>query len=329
MPALSSDGYAALKSDIEQAGLSKAILVDEHDNIIDGHHRYRACLELGVQARTERITGIGDDRDKRIRILALNLAARALTSEDRKRLDSERKRLALGLLADGRSLREVSRLVGKPHSTVIGWRDTAGRSDHSPQTPKMTTQNAPNTSKNGASFNKRSGPVTREDAIALKQKVLELHSGGMRVSDIESATGVHRNTAVGWINNPDQTPARGRGGSRKRKLDDDAVAELFNSGHSLGEIARQLGAGLGAVGACLKRLGLGRAGKRAKDPLADHISRAAAESDAWTIGADRICAAASVSSAARVADLISALSRLSRAAATLKGRLNKEAGKEE
>ena len=42
MPALPNDKYEALKADIEQAGLIKSIVVDENNNILDGHHRYRA-----------------------------------------------------------------------------------------------------------------------------------------------------------------------------------------------------------------------------------------------------------------------------------------------
>jgi transposase len=296
--------------------------VDEENNILDGHHRYRACNELEVDVRTELCSGIGDIDAKRLRIIALNLAERALSKADRERLDGERKRLALKMLGEGRGPREVGRLVGRPHTTIIGWRDSAGRADQSAQ-PSNTTENVvSNIMENTSDIGNIAKP---SDAISQKQKALELAASGLRLADIASAIGRDASTVKKWIADPTTTPStRGYGGGAPRKIDDSEVERLFNAGSNAAEIAREVGASVGTVNHALKRLGLSRAGKKAKNPLADHISRADADALAWDAGANRIVATAKISASSQVNELVSALARLSRAASNLKNRLNKE-----
>lgn len=325
MPALPDDKYAALRADIEQAGLIKSIIVDENDNILDGHHRYRACCELGIEIRTEAYRGVGGDGDKRLRIIALNLAERELSKPERKRLDDERKKQGLRLMADGRGLREVARLCGKALSTIQGWRDSeAGdRSGHQMQPVSKTSKSVSNIPNNQSE-------AANMTADEQKSKALDLLKSGVRITDVSTAIGAHPDTIRRWASSP-ETPAstRGRGGGHPRKLDDSDVKRLFHDGKSRAEIATELGVSLGTAGDSLKRLGLSSAGKRAQNQLADHISRAAVQADAWSVGADKIAATASISSTEQVDELCKALSRLSKAAATLKVRLNKEAGKKE
>jgi hypothetical protein len=181
MPSLSAEQYAELKSGIEQSGLAISILVDEDNNIIDGHHRYRACSELGVEFRTELISGIGDHQAKRMKIRALNLAVRNLSVADRERLRREQKDDALRLLASGRGIREVGKLVGRPQSTIHRWKEAVSvPPEHSPQ-PK-TTNNKPSPTKATNDTNvKKNGDskMTSDDATALKQRVLGLHRSGI------------------------------------------------------------------------------------------------------------------------------------------------------
>lgn len=324
MPPLPADKYAALKADIEQAGLIKSILIDEENNILDGHHRYRACNEIGIAVKTERVDGIGDARSKVLRIIALNLAEREMTPEERARLDAERKKRAMELLGEGRGPREVGRLVGKSHSTIIDWRAqlTSGRSDQPAQV--VNTTDKP-TSKN----DKVDGKTKNMSPEAQKKRALELSSSGMRPVDIAVALGLHSQTISNWIENPHKKPRAPQRGAKPRKLSDSDVERLFNSGLSVAEIASKLGANPHTIGTYLKRLGLSRAGKRAANPLLDRISLANSQAEAWLAGSDSIAAAASVSSPSQVSDLVAALARLARAASTLKGRLNKDAGKEE
>jgi len=61
MPDLSDDDHQRLKDDIEAHGLEYPILVDPDGNIIDGHHRVRACEELGIDAKTKVVDGTDDE----------------------------------------------------------------------------------------------------------------------------------------------------------------------------------------------------------------------------------------------------------------------------
>ncbi len=48
MPDMPTDQFEALKVDIEARGIITPIDLDENGNILDGHHRFRACKELGI-----------------------------------------------------------------------------------------------------------------------------------------------------------------------------------------------------------------------------------------------------------------------------------------
>jgi ParB-like chromosome segregation protein Spo0J len=48
MPELRPEEYEALKADIAARGVMVAIELDEYGNTLDGHHRQRACRELGI-----------------------------------------------------------------------------------------------------------------------------------------------------------------------------------------------------------------------------------------------------------------------------------------
>lgn len=49
LPSMPADQFAALKADIEQRGVTVPIDITEDGYILDGHHRYRACVELGIR----------------------------------------------------------------------------------------------------------------------------------------------------------------------------------------------------------------------------------------------------------------------------------------
>jgi DNA (cytosine-5)-methyltransferase 1 len=80
MPPLSDEEYAALKADISQNGVEDPIVHDEGLVVIDGHHRVRACRELGVDmdtVPTKAVVGLSDD-EKREKAYKLNLQRRHL-----------------------------------------------------------------------------------------------------------------------------------------------------------------------------------------------------------------------------------------------------------
>lgn len=73
--------YRALKADIQLHGVLVPVEVDEVGEILDGHHRWRACLELGIPEETIPIvvrTGMSE-AEKRTHARSLNAVRRQLT----------------------------------------------------------------------------------------------------------------------------------------------------------------------------------------------------------------------------------------------------------
>ncbi len=49
LPKMSEEEFAELKASIQAEGQHYAIIVNEDLEVLDGHHRYRACSELGIE----------------------------------------------------------------------------------------------------------------------------------------------------------------------------------------------------------------------------------------------------------------------------------------
>lgn len=101
LPDLTDEEYQALKADIEARGVQVPVERDETGAVLDGHHRIRACEELGITDYPTIIrTGMNEDQ-KREHVLALNLDRRHLTRDQRKDLVGK-------LRADGWSLPRIA-----------------------------------------------------------------------------------------------------------------------------------------------------------------------------------------------------------------------------
>ncbi len=72
LPPLSDEDYKRLKDDIAQRGVMVPIEVDEHGNVLDGHHRKRIAEELGIGYRTISRPGLAE-HEKRLHAVALKL----------------------------------------------------------------------------------------------------------------------------------------------------------------------------------------------------------------------------------------------------------------
>ncbi len=78
LPPLTADEYAALKADIAGRGVLVPIELDEAGHVLDGHHRQRAALELGL-AEVPTVVRAGlSEAQKREHALRLNLLRRQL-----------------------------------------------------------------------------------------------------------------------------------------------------------------------------------------------------------------------------------------------------------
>ena len=62
---------------------------DEHGNVLDGHHRLKICVELGIKDFPTVYRPGLSEADKRIHARMLNMARRHLTQEQRRGLIRE------------------------------------------------------------------------------------------------------------------------------------------------------------------------------------------------------------------------------------------------
>jgi hypothetical protein len=85
VPPLSPEEFITLKNSIATFGLLTEILVDQDGRILDGHHRARACNDLGIDI-TSRMKVIECDTDLERQTIALvtNTHRRQLTKREEK-----------------------------------------------------------------------------------------------------------------------------------------------------------------------------------------------------------------------------------------------------
>lgn len=116
LPPLPADEYAALRADIQANGIRVPIDVDEHGQILDGHHRQRIAAELAIPCPARLVGGLTED-DKRSHAVAVNVHRRTLTV-------SQRRDLVLAELVrdPSRSDRAIGRLCGVDGKTVAAAR---------------------------------------------------------------------------------------------------------------------------------------------------------------------------------------------------------------
>lgn len=88
LPPLSPDEYRDLERDILDHGVLVPIVVDEHDVVIDGHHRQKIAKHHGLPCPSEVKAGF-TDTEKRSMALSLNINRRQLTREQRRALVAE------------------------------------------------------------------------------------------------------------------------------------------------------------------------------------------------------------------------------------------------
>jgi len=112
MPSLSDDDFSALKADIAARGVLVPVEYDEDGNILDGHHRVQACKELGIADWPRFIRkGLSED-EKRAHAMALNLARRHLSKDQRASLWADMR-------AAGMSYRQIAEADGTVRDTTV------------------------------------------------------------------------------------------------------------------------------------------------------------------------------------------------------------------
>ena len=98
IPSLSKEEYEALKDDISKRGLSYPIIINKEGCILDGHHRYKICNELGVQPITS-VKEFPNELSESEFVITVNLCRRQLNdfqkaelAIDLEKIESERAR---------------------------------------------------------------------------------------------------------------------------------------------------------------------------------------------------------------------------------------------
>jgi ParB-like chromosome segregation protein Spo0J len=79
---LSDKEYQALKESIKNTAFYSPIAINPRDEVLDGHNRYRACRELGIEPMTE-VKFFDDPEEEKIFVIEANLKRRQLSEIER------------------------------------------------------------------------------------------------------------------------------------------------------------------------------------------------------------------------------------------------------
>ena len=77
LPPLAREEYEKLKQSIEENGLYHPIIVNKDGTILDGHQRYKACKELGIEPRLE-VKEFKNEYEEKIFVFEVNIRRRQL-----------------------------------------------------------------------------------------------------------------------------------------------------------------------------------------------------------------------------------------------------------
>jgi ParB-like chromosome segregation protein Spo0J len=88
VPQLSTEEYESLKQSIKENGLWVPIVVNKDGVILDGHHRYKACQELGIKEPYKTVTkeDFPDKPHEKMFVIDCNLTRRQLNNFQRTEL---------------------------------------------------------------------------------------------------------------------------------------------------------------------------------------------------------------------------------------------------
>ena len=241
-PRLDDATERALYESIVRFGVVVPVVVDQHGQIIDGHHRARLAAEIGADCPTE-VREVESDEEARELARSLNADRRHLSVE-------QRREMVAALRQEGHSLRAIASAVGVSKSQVANDIDelsTGGQLD------------APDTidGRGGRSYPaRRHEPALtedeREDLAGLEARIEErggaeaveviadaLHAHGMTMGDIGTpearrvleALDDGAPDAEPDDDDPEPDPARGGSerGYRHAPPDDPTIKDLWST----------------------------------------------------------------------------------------------------
>lgn len=114
MPEMGGWDYEQLRDSIAKNGMfiEHAVVVDEDGRILDGHHRAKACAELGIECPTREKSGLSEEQKDEY-IWAVNVPRRHLSPEQKRALMTHRlvakpeesdRRIGADLGVDGKTV---------------------------------------------------------------------------------------------------------------------------------------------------------------------------------------------------------------------------------
>lgn len=170
MPPLSADEYAELKSDIATRGVMVPIEYDEAGHILDGHHRVKACNELGIKEWPSVVRLGLDEAGKRTHARKLNMARRHLNQDQRRLLiqaelrenpEKSNRQIADELKVDDKTVGSVRKDL-ESTAEIPQLTQTIGKDGKKRETP----QKPPQKNKGGRPRKIISIPVAKPEQVA-------------------------------------------------------------------------------------------------------------------------------------------------------------------
>lgn len=172
-PGMTPAQFDDLKLDIAERGVLTPIDVDGEGRILDGHHRIRACRELGITTYPLFVrTGLCDDIEKRTYARKVNTLRRQLTR-------AQLRDLIAGQLRDTPQWADarIARALGTTDKTV---RATRRRLEATSEIPRLTTfegtdgKTRPSTQPTRAIFVPDGNALAWQDVVHLAQQAAAL-----------------------------------------------------------------------------------------------------------------------------------------------------------
>jgi ParB-like chromosome segregation protein Spo0J len=135
LPQLTDEDYQELKEDIRANGVMYPVVIDDDNNVIDGHHRLRIAAELGIpysDVRKKQVEGLPEEKRREL-AYNLNLHRRQLTQQQKRKL------IAKLLKTDPeKSDRAIAEQAGVTNKTAANVRKELEASEEIPHTPERT-----------------------------------------------------------------------------------------------------------------------------------------------------------------------------------------------
>jgi hypothetical protein len=133
VPELTKEEYESLKESIKQDGLWTPLNVNQDGVLLDGHHRYKACKELGIVEPDNIVKELNNKYDEKFFVIDSNLKRRQLNNFQKVELALKRKLILLEIAKNnmsaaargdrnltplGRVDKQIGMLTGVSHDTV-------------------------------------------------------------------------------------------------------------------------------------------------------------------------------------------------------------------